>query len=365
MEKYTATMALHALGDMMGFINGKWKAKYTIPFDSYKRKMVHFNSDLIIELISDFIFNGGITDIKINELSISEKTFYHIIIANTLITDESDNIDDLVENIKKNLFFTFTNAVKKIYKNLHLEIDKEYKLMIKPEQASQIRNTNGAAARNLCIGLYYNGKKNREKLIKLSILSSKITHNSPISYLSGFTTALFTAYAIENVQIEKWPFKLVKLLESEYIKNYIEQKNEDDMYDYLLYIKYWKTFIETRFKNKKILNLPIFYHLYTRLSYFNEHFLSPQNSDYLGETGISAVIMAYDAVISCNKNWERLVYYSILHIGDANAIGAIAGGLYGALYGFDNVPKYLIDDNLRNKYNLFYLGEQLFNKTTL
>ena len=49
------------------------------------------------------------------------------------------------------------------------------------------------------IGLIYHGKKNRNKLIYISIMSSKITHNNPIGYLGGLASALFTALAFEEV----------------------------------------------------------------------------------------------------------------------------------------------------------------------
>ena len=51
------------------------------------------------------------------------------------------------------------------------------------------------------------------------------------------------------------------------------------------------------------------------------------------------MIMAYDALLDCNGNWEKLIVYAILHIGDSDTIGAVAGGLYGAVYGFGDVPE--------------------------
>jgi ADP-ribosylglycohydrolase len=52
----------------------------------------------------------------------------------------------------------------------------------------------------------------------------------------------------------------------------------------------------------------------------------------------------------------------MLHIGDSDTIGAIAGGLFGAMYGFKNVPEHMLK-NIEKKDELIKLSEKLHKKT--
>ena len=56
-----------------------------------------------------------------------------------------------------------------------------------------------------------------------------------------------------------------------------------------------------------------------------------------GESGHDVVIIALDAILGTGS-WEELVEWTMLHGGDTPATGAVAGGWYGALYGFEGVP---------------------------
>ena len=74
-----------------------------------------------------------------------------------------------------------------------------------------------------------------------------------------------------------------------------------------------------------------------RIKYHNKYFNTP--GCIIGSSGISSCIMAYDAFVDCNGHWETLVFYSTLHEGDNDTVGAIAGAWYGAFYGLRKVPK--------------------------
>lgn len=58
-----------------------------------------------------------------------------------------------------------------------------------------------------------------------------------------------------------------------------------------------------------------------------------------GQSGHDSVIIAYDCLMDCRKNWDNLVVYSMRHAGDSDTTGTIAGSWFGALYGFKNVNK--------------------------
>jgi len=56
--------------------------------------------------------------------------------------------------------------------------------------------------------------------------------------------------------------------------------------------------------------------------------------------------VAYDCLLVCDGNWEKLVIYGMLTFGFTYVIGAIAGGLYGLMYGFGDVPRHMLKHEL-------------------
>lgn len=68
--------------------------------------------------------------------------------------------------------------------------------------------------------------------------------------------------------------------------------------------------------------------------------------------GSDAVIIAYDALVGSRNNWNELCLRGMLHSGDNDSTGCIAGSWYGALYGFENVPE--------NNYIVSFIGMYLF-----
>jgi ADP-ribosylarginine hydrolase len=49
-------------------------------------------------------------------------------------------------------------------------------------------------------------------------------------------------------------------------------------------------------------------------------------------------MIAYDALLAAGDNWEELCKHGMLHGGDNDSTGVIAGACFGALYGFTGVP---------------------------
>jgi ADP-ribosylglycohydrolase len=75
------------------------------------------------------------------------------------------------------------------------------------------------------------------------------------------------------------------------------------------------------------------------------------------------MIMAFDALLDCDGCWEKLIVYSMLHSGDSDTIGAVAAGLYGAKYGFGDVPDKMLT-HLERKDELENLASKLYDKFT-
>lgn len=88
-------------------------------------------------------------------------------------------------------------------------------------------------------------------LIDFSIKTSMITHNHPYGFLGGLVSALFTAYAIEGIKIEKWPFLMIDVLNSPKVKSYINRDDDDVYFAYKKYVRCWITYLEQRFQDNK------------------------------------------------------------------------------------------------------------------
>ncbi len=223
---------------------------------------------------------------------------------------------------------------------------------------------NGCSMRTFPIGIAYHKDEDLDILIDTSITTSKLTHNSPIGFLGGFITAYFIKLALNNIAIEKWPFMVIDMLESDKIKSYIDRDNDNIYMDYRNSVKVWKKYVDLFFsEDKKPLKLKTSENLISRFKIMydiDKSLLEIENyKNIAGGNGQSAIIMAYNAVLDCDGNWEKLVYYSMLHGGDSDTVGAIAAGFYGAIYGLSNVPEHLLK-HLEMKKELIEIGEKFY-----
>jgi ADP-ribosylarginine hydrolase len=372
-NKYIATMVLHALGDTIGFKNGDWEFNYN---------NVRTDARITLEIIFEFIALGGVNGIELDDWYVSDDTILHMAIAKSLVNDNKfyDKKDTLNRTQEISIKNNISRGIKKIYDNLKVNrlfgktslesiLTWDEKKDARTSPYDPMSGGNGCTMRTLCIGLVYYTEKDLDKLIDFSITTSKFTHNSPLGFLGGFASAYFVSLAINNVNMYKWPFKLLKILESERIRKYIDINNFDVFSDYHNFIKKWKIYLDSRFNKKQ---KPIFSKIYTNLIYrsgvFFRSFIDASDvssgkyiSDIIGADGAVSLIMAYDGLIECSGNWEKLIYYTMLHCGDSDTVGAIAGGLYGCVYGFGDVPDIQLK-YLEYKKDLYNLGEKLYNK---
>jgi ADP-ribosylarginine hydrolase len=363
-EKYIACLVLHALGDTIGFYNGKWEFNY--------------HSDIILidiadEILYEFIKLGGINQINLEGWYASDDTIYNIAISNSIIASKSKSHKILVNNVKTELALGHERIVSDEMNNIARSegntTGKYIEKFTQKRDASKMpydsnSGGNGCAMRTSSIGLAYHGANNREQLCYLAIETSRITHNSAIGYLGGLTNAYFIALAIEGVPLEKWPYLLIELLESKLVLKYIKRDLDDtvqeELKDYNLFIFYWKKYIGLRFTDKQeIITSKANHNLVYRSKFHYDNFTINTPSFTIGDNGYSATIMAYDALIDAGNVWEKLIIYSAFHFGDSDTVSAIACSWYGALYGFAHVP----ENNLKYlefKDELIKLGKTIY-----
>lgn len=361
-ERYISTIVLHALGDTIGFKNGDWEFNYFKDVITY---------DTTNELLYEFIDLGGINEINLENWYVSDDTILHMAIARALLKSSKKYNDKMILNIKKELVKAYNEIVIDYDENSKDRMPgvTTNKYIEKFRKGYDGRNSpydkyaggNGAAIRSSCIGLAYYGENNRAKLCEISIESSRVTHNSAIGYLGGLTAALFTAYAIEGIDIIKWPFGLIDLLSSPELMKKFTNDNIDEKDDYEKYTNYWRKYVDMRFDDGNLVKSKAHTNIIFRSRFHYENFTKGTGSFLIGESGYSSTIMAYDSLLDSGNVWEKLIIYSALHFGDSDSVAAIAASWYGALYGFGDVPvknlKYL-----EFKEELIHIGQDIYKK---
>ena len=95
----------------------------------------------------------------------------------------------------------------------------------------------------------------------------------------------------------------------------------------------------------------IFMKLFDRRSQFYYDNFGSKYKKYFnpGSNGFDSVIIAYDCLLDCKGSFETLIYYSMLHAGDSDSTGCIAGAFYGAYYGKFDLPKNLYNIEFYDK----------------
>lgn len=344
-EKINASLMFTSYFDTLGFNNGKWEFN----FDYNKKIEKEETASLFwLFIVHEYYALGG-SNYDISKKIASDDTILTIAIAEGCING-GKNID-YIKSFKKYFKildqekrFAGVNTIltlKELFK--HNNIDK-----IKYNSSM---GGNGAAIRTSSIGLIYYSEKDIDKLILQSIESSRMTHNYPLGFLAGFVTALFTSYCIRQINPIIWCDKLIKLYESGKIddilkktsifKKYKNDKNE-----------FWDIWYEYREKkiNSINKNKGIYYNALDRTKDLKKYTLSLKKSnDYSkwGASGVGALILAYDAILTSsykenNKikfNIDSLIFFSVLHFGDNDSTGSIAGSWFGAFNGYHNFDK--------------------------
>lgn len=361
-DRYIAAIVLHALGDTIGFKNGDWEFNYNKNF---------ITLDTTNELLYEFIELGGINAIDLKGWLVSDDTIIHLCMMRALTSFDKKEIinENMIIKYKEELVNAYNDMTddevnKKIFRHPGVTTNKYIRQFEKGHDGRDLpyddrAGGNGAAMRTNCLGLVYYGENNRDKLIQISIETSKLTHNNAIGYLGGLTSALFTAFAIENIDILKWPFMLVDLLKSDRVKKYMTNDDPNEVNDYDSYSNYWRKYIDSKFEDGKIIITRAQANIIFRSRFYYENFTRGTKALLIGESGFCATIMAYDCLVDAKNVWEKLIIYSALHFGDSDTVAAISASWYGALYGFGDVPEKNLK-YLEFKKELIKFGTELF-----
>lgn len=362
-------MVLHAIGDTIGYKNGKWE---------------FMQGDLetkALEKLYEFIHLGGINHLDITGWSVSDDTVLHLATARGLLA-EFKNMNQLAKHVQEQFIAAYeqfmdegidVRAPGKTTMTTISRLKEGGKWDDLPYNVAY--GGAGASMRTCCIGLAYDWTQDLGMLMQVSIETSRMTHNSAVGYLGGFTSALFTSMAIGGLDIRQWPHELVRILESGDVEKYLEKSGrglENYANDHHVFIDKWKRYIEDKFdddgnpiQRRTTRNIPWRGTYYCKnFSYVYRSAAPPctkSHAVFIGSGGDDSVIIAYDCLLDSGDNWEKLVIYSMLHGGDADTTGCIAGGWFGTLYGMAKVPGHY-RQTLEYGDDIEKVGEQLWGK---
>ena len=98
-----------------------------------------------------------------------------------------------------------------------------------------------------------------------------------------------------------------------------------------------------------------------RILYYFNNFTSYKDLFHPGSASDDSIIISYDSLLMSKDNYEKLIYLSMIHLGDSDTTGIISSNWYGAYYGFKNVYKHLYKED-ENYNDIKIRTKKLFKK---
>jgi len=346
-DKYVASMVLGGVGDALGYNNGSWEF-------CRSGSRIHEELDEL----------GGLARLSVHERYLSDDTIMHIATAEALLTPVESREDLYLILAKKYVEcfndmagraagITTASSINKLRPN------KKNGYFIPFDLAG---GGCGAAMRAACIGLYFPREDQLEDLIAGGVESGRMTHHHPTGYLGGVVAALFTSFAIQKKPVVEWGRTMVRIL-PDLVKSYITKIGRDvelNLSNMSYFFEKWTKYLQDRDILEPEKNVPSFpknYGVKERDAFYK----SVSWAGWGGASGHDAPMIAYDALLGAGDNWDELLLRGMLHGGDSDSTGIIAGCWFGALYGFNNVNP-LHYKELEYISRITKLGEDLYEK---
>lgn len=369
-EKIEASLMISSYLETIGFKNSQWEFNYGITLNDKNMYLKTWTF-----LLHEYMILGG-SNIDITGWNASDDTILIIATALGCINNGGE------KNYKK-YYLDYLDILIEDKRGPGVNTINTLKLVKQGETINTLpinskMGGNGAAMRTGPIGLkWYN---NIERVIEESFIASKLTHNYYIGFLGGMITALFTAFAMNNIKPWLWCDELIKLYNDKIIHKYynIYEKHRIEDLDY--YISFWKKYKELRISKLIYKNTTSSFIYPSERTEFLLKF-SPDSRikkqidegikfdkleniswNKIGASGLDSCIYAYDCLLSSMNtrgslkldlnnitySWDSFVALVAIHPGDNDTTAAIGGFWYGALLGYNNI------DHNRMKQLEFY-----------
>ena len=378
-KKILAAFLLGIMGDIIGFANGLHEFNNSNRFtqDQYGDKFIQIGADYSNELVFNFIAQGGFNAHPCPEWTVSDDSIMLFANSNAIIKwykNGSNEMSELINLIR----LEYINLIKdrislekfeRVYCGglttisylKKLKNGDDYKSFAYDDKAGG----SGGTMRSMIFGTIFYKPEDKLKLIESCIESCTLTHPNAIAFLGSLVVALFTSYAMQNIVPSRWCFDMLELLETDIIDNYI--KTHKEMFypfyirDKKIYINKWRDYLEDKFDDYSYTYRKSMTMKYPsqRSIYYNK-FSSRKKDMYPGAGGDDSVIIAYDCLMDSDGSWDKIVFYSMLHVGDSDTTGIIAGYLYGSYYGVDKVYSRMIDNIIDCKEEIYSISDNIY-----
>eukprot|EP01113_Clastostelium_recurvatum_P019535 TRINITY_DN2301_c0_g1_i2.p1 TRINITY_DN2301_c0_g1~~TRINITY_DN2301_c0_g1_i2.p1 ORF type:complete len:336 (+),score=70.39 TRINITY_DN2301_c0_g1_i2:119-1126(+) len=220
----------------------------------------------------------------------------------------------------------------------------------------------GGSMRAMPIGLRYAGASadQRRCLVAVGIESGRLTHAHPTGYMGSLVSALFTAFAVEGLPVVLWGSHFLEHV-LPLCEEYLSPQPDWDIIGQgvAAFAEKWRIYLKLRgISGSDASQVPQFPDAYGVLER-DQYYTSLSYDGWGGASGDDSVIISYDALLGSAGDWSELVKRGVLHGGDNDSTGAIAGAWFGAIYGLAGVPKANIE-HLEKRDKLETLGSQLY-----
>nr|XP_012621005.1 protein ADP-ribosylarginine hydrolase-like protein 1 isoform X1 [Microcebus murinus] len=351
-ERFQAAMLLGGVGDALGY-----------------RNLCAENSAVAgSEVQEELRRGGGLEQLVLSpgKWPVSDNTVMHIATAQALTTDYWC-LDDLYREMVRR----YVDVVEKLPERRPDPATVEGCSQLKPDNYLLAWHTPfnekgsgfGAATKAMCIGMRYWGPERLDTLVEVSIECGRMTHNHPTGFLGSLCTALFVSYAIQGRPLAQWGRDMLRVvpLAEEYCRRTIRHMAEYQEHWFYFEAK-WQFYLEERKISEDQENKATFPDNYDAEER-DKAYRKWSSEGRGGRRGHDAPMIAYDALLAAGSSWAELCRRAMFHAGESAATGAIAGCLFGLLYGLDAVPSGLYRE-LQHRETLEALGAALHRLST-
>jgi ADP-ribosylarginine hydrolase len=230
-----------------------------------------------------------------------------------------------------------------------IAVEKYLKFDKMPNVYSTRAGGNGGAMRTMCIGLTFHS--NIFLVAEIAVRATLATHPNFTAILGGCMSAVFTAYAVEQINPLYWmrlflrnvvPYVYEVMRDSVSLTGVGEKTLDQEVGRF---VGQCRQYLKIRLPRKSDGSLPskpripVNWHTDFRIRdkfYSQFAFVNPSDgSSWNGSSGDDACIIAYDCILTARDPnvWTDVLYLAALHGGDSDSTASIAGAWFGAMHG--------------------------------